>query len=355
MKDEDKIFILFSCCVPVLGAARSIIYDLQRMEYHFIPNVLYSIVTENEYLHLRKIKERFDNKDSVVIDQYFAYLLEKELGFWGSQQDAESFPRIALQWESPLNITNAILDIGENFKFITKDFVYQLSDLGCAAVHIRIYERIALPSVRNVLEYFKGSRIRSLYLLTPYSRGITPEAHWQLMVQFPRVKNIYVHGSPYDKKSRRSGRSLVYSQDEFKSEAQCGVTREGAFCTSLDVVTESIRHNSCLNRKISVDKFGNIKNCPSLPDSFGNIRDTTLAEALEKPGFKDYWHINKDKIQVCMDCEFRYICTDCRAYVEDPKDIYSKPLKCGYDPYSGKWSEWSTNPLKQKAIEYYSI
>ena len=92
-----------------------------------------------------------------------------------------------------------------------------------------------------------------------------------------------------------------------------------------------------------------------MSQSFGNIKDTTLAEALEKPDFKKYWNINKDKIHVCKDCEFRYICTDCRAYVEDPEDILSKPLKCGYNPYTGEWSEWSTNPLKQKAIEHYGM
>jgi hypothetical protein len=72
-------------------------------------------------------------------------------------------------------------------------------------------------------------------------------------------------------------------------------------------------------------------------------------EALEKPGFK------KDQIEVCKDCEFRYICTGCRAYLEDPEDIHSKPLKCGYNPYTCEWEEWSTNPLKQKAIEHYGM
>lgn len=92
-----------------------------------------------------------------------------------------------------------------------------------------------------------------------------------------------------------------------------------------------------------------------MTESFGNINDTSLLEVLEKPGFKKLWDLSKDKIHVCKDCEFRYICTDCRAYVEDPDDILSKPLKCGYNPYTGEWSDWSTNPLKQKAIEFYGI
>jgi len=124
---------------------------------------------------------------------------------------------------------------------------------------------------------------------------------------------------------------------------------------NIESFTEAQHHNTCLNRKISIDSEGNIKNCPSMKESYGNIRDTTLQEALEKPGFKKYWNINKDQVEVCKDCEFRYICTDCRAYLEAPENIYSKPLKCGYNPYTCEWEEWSTNPLKQKAIEYYGM
>lgn len=33
----------------------------------------------------------------------------------------------------------------------------------------------------------------------------------------------------------------------------------------------------------------------------------------------------------------------------------SKPLKCGYNPYTSEWAEWSTNPLKRKAINFYGM
>ena len=81
--------------------------------------------------------------------------------------------------------------------------------------------------------------------------------------------------------------------------------------------------------------------------SYGNIRDTTLHEAIEKQGFKDLWYIHKDQIEVCKDCEFRHICTDCRAYIQDPNNIYSKPAKCSYDPYTATWGEANptNNPL----------
>jgi len=80
--------------------------------------------------------------------------------------------------------------------------------------------------------------------------------------------------------------------------------------------------------------------------SFGNISSISLKEIISNENFSRLWTINKDEIKVCQDCEFRYVCTDCRAYIENKEDIYSKPLKCGYNPYTCEWSEWSENKLK---------
>jgi len=106
---------------------------------------------------------------------------------------------------------------------------------------------------------------------------------------------------------------------------------------NMDFYSECINFNSCLNRKISIDAQGNIKNCPSCTQSFGNIKDTTLKQALEHPDFKKLWSITKDQVDVCKDCEFRHMCTDCRVYIKDPENIYSQPSKCTYNPYIAKW------------------
>ena len=74
-----------------------------------------------------------------------------------------------------------------------------------------------------------------------------------------------------------------------------------------------------------------------MKQSFGNIENTTLKDAIEKPKFKDLWFINKDQIDVCKDCEFRYICPDCRGFIKDSENVYSQPAKCTYNPYICKW------------------
>jgi len=71
---------------------------------------------------------------------------------------------------------------------------------------------------------------------------------------------------------------------------------------------------------------------------YGNIKFDSLLSIPERDDFKKYWDINKSKITICSDCEYRSVCTDCRAYLANPNDMYSKPRKCNYDPYSGTWT-----------------
>ena len=135
----------------------------------------------------------------------------------------------------------------------------------------------------------------------------------------------------------------------------CGNFAPEQFVINLPFFTESQSHNTCLHRKVAIDREGNIKNCPSMARSFGNIKDTHLVDVIANEEFTKLWHIKKDQISICQDCEFRHVCMDCRAYLENPNDIYSKPLKCGYNPYTMEWEDWSTNPLKQITMQHYGL
>ena len=82
---------------------------------------------------------------------------------------------------------------------------------------------------------------------------------------------------------------------------------------------------------------------------------TQGSEEINISDFKDKWNIAKDQIKICKDCEFRYSCSDCRAYLEIPDDIYSKPLKCGYNPYTTEWEDWNQKSVSFSAIQYYGM
>ncbi|MFM2392225.1 MAG: hypothetical protein RLZZ546_202 [Bacteroidota bacterium] len=223
-----------------------------------------------------------------------------------------------------------------------KHFITQLSNYSCHSVQIRIFNSISLIDINNLLSIIKNKRISSLELMIKHDSILSENDLFNLFNICDRLSFLVVFGAPYSKTTNiELGKFgfIFYIKEEIVSEKSCGLIDPSLFVINMKTYTESLHHNSCLNRKISIDTEGNIKNCPSMSESFGNIRNTTLAEAIELPQFKKYWDINKDMIHVCKDCEFRYICTDCRAYVEDPDDILSKPLKCGYNPYTGEWSD----------------
>lgn len=145
----------------------------------------------------------------------------------------------------------------------------------------------------------------------------------------------------------------VHTTQEINSSLHCGIVSPSYFAPNTKMYYDGLNGNSCLNKKIAIDVDGNIKNCPSQAKSFGNINSISILDAMSDIGFKSLWTITKDSIHVCKDCEFRMICTDCRAYIDNPEDIYSKPLKCGYNPYSSEWQDREKMQDKQRSIAFY--
>ncbi|UOU97827.1 grasp-with-spasm system SPASM domain peptide maturase [Chryseobacterium daecheongense] len=358
-----KVFKLYSNCIPVKGKNRSLICDLQRGNFEFIPNGLYDILKSyNGKKSVDEIKSIFENQYDDIIDEYFDFLLEKEFVFY--TQNPNYFPKMDMSFSYPFEVSNAIVEIDSKTKDVLK-IIDSLESVNCKFLEIRSYEIISLDIIENILEYISRNEmiISSVRVIIQFSNTINIQILQTIMENYPRVTCFIVVNSkdesytPVDEKKQRF---IFFTKLHIDNNLHCGKVYPNFFTSNIKMFTESINHNSCLHKKISIDKDGNIKNCPSIPQSFGNIKDTALENALNHPEFKKYWNLTKDSIEVCKDCEFRYICTDCRAYTEqthvNPEGLdISKPLKCGYNPYTGEWEEWSTNPLKQKAIEHYGM
>ena len=356
---SKSLFKLNSNAFLVSGVCRSLICDLEREVFYLIPSSLKTIL-ENK--SIRKIDDAIDiygegNAEYIqTIIEYFDFLIEKDLVFFSNNIDM--YPKMDLSWDSPSIITNAIIDINERNNINFKNLFFQIDNLYCQDIQIRCFKVLKSNEISKILEYAEGTVIKSIQFIIPFISHDEILTLIELCVKFPRISFIQCYGNVQNKVYYTSDDQLanvVSINANLTNSTHCGVIGMNYFTSDIKTFTEAQHHNTCLNRKISIDVEGNIKNCPSMAQSFGNIRDTTLQEALEHPDFKKYWNVKKDQISVCKDCEFRYICTDCRAYIENPEDMYSKPLKCGYNPYTAEWEEWSTNPLKQKAIDHYGM
>ncbi len=339
-------FKLFANCIPVKGFRRSIICDLQRNQFDFIPNDLFKILEELKTKEYSKIKEPLNAEDLETLDEYFDFLIKKEYGFWCSGEELKCFPELDLSFETPSIITNAIIDVDFNSSHDFESIYSQLNDLGCKDLQIRFFAEITLEELSDVIRPLLTNRIRSIHLVIPTSAEFSEEALKALCRRNMKIVNIIVSGSSENRTTLvgvDSYTSLNFVSQKIDGCGHCGNIHHSFFTINIQSFTESLQHNSCLNRKISIDIDGNIKNCPSLDSSFGSIKTVSLKEALKHPNFKTLWGIHKDQIEECMDCEFRHICTDCRAYLSDPNNKYSKPLKCTYDPYTAAWQDKKLN------------
>jgi SPASM domain peptide maturase of grasp-with-spasm system len=354
---DSKYFLLFSNCILVKGASRSIVCDLQRGTYVIIPNGLYDLLVQFRYSTIAEVMSYCGPENRETVQSYFDLLHEHDLIYYSRLPLHENFPALELDWDYPSVVSNVIIEIAD--KPAPQDIWQQLSALGCDFVEFRILE---CKTIRQLEMEFVSplmlTKIQLIDIYIPYNMEYTTEALLAFLACFPIVSNLIVFSAPeeiYNLSNHNCVGYLYFTQQDLSKHIHCGKIREDYFSINIPHYTESLAHNTCLNRKIAIDAEGNIKNCPSMKESYGNIKDTTLEEAIAKPGFKKFWNMTKDQITKCKDCEFRHICTDCRAYTDNPEDIYSAPLKCGYDPYTCTWEEWSTNPLKLQAIDYYGM
>lgn len=337
MKKRNEYFILFSNCIPVKGASRSIICDLQLSRYRTIPNLLVEILSHSRNKTISEIKKLYNNQYDKGIDAFVKLLIDEEWGFY--TDTPESFPELDLKWESPSLITNFIIDINKKSNFNYKKIIDQLNELRCEALQVRCFDEIDIQTFFNIAEIAKESCLINMEFILKYSMETTTEVLKKIMETNRRIRYFYIHSSPEDKYEilPDNAGNIYYIKQVIDSDNHCGIIHPDFFRVNIELFTEAQKHNTCLNKKLSLDTKGEIRICPSLKKSFGNIKDTPLKSLISNSEIKKMWGINKDQINTCKDCEFRYICTDCRAFLSDENNPLSKPLKCNYDPYTAQW------------------
>ncbi|WP_300687427.1 grasp-with-spasm system SPASM domain peptide maturase [Chryseobacterium sp.] len=338
-----KYFNLFSNIQITKGACRILISDLQRNVSELYPLELYEIVEELKSLSIEDIRKNYDKESVEIFNDYLSLLLEKEYGFVTENDWDKNFPPLSLEYLEPSRITNIFIET-ENIDLIKK-IRPSVESLGIQ--HLTLYSTAPL-SEEDLIEIdkiFESSVLSGIEIFSPFHQKIDEFFIQQLHKNTRRIYSFVFYGCPQKPfKTKEEYRfSIQYIKEDLKISA-CGKINVKYFNTNLPKVLEAVHHNSCLHKKMGIDRNDNIKNCPLMPESFGNIQHQSLEEILNQKRFKKYWNLTKDHIEVCKDCEFRYVCTDCRAYTENTHHNKkgldtSKPLKCSYNPYTCTWEE----------------
>ncbi|REC77619.1 grasp-with-spasm system SPASM domain peptide maturase [Chryseobacterium elymi] len=352
-----KYFNLFSNILVTKGAGRILISDLQRNVSELYPLELYDLIEELKNHCIENIIDDYDEESQVIINEYLNILLQNEYGFITEDNWDENFPALSYEYDEPSILTEIFIEFSEIS--VLKKIKQSVENLRIKHLVLYSTKRFTAEDIIEIDQIFATSVLSGIEIFSPFHEDVNKLFVNTLHKNTERLYNIVFYSC--EKRPFRIQDefrfNLYFAEEEVKI-SSCGKVDLKYFNTNISKVTEAVNHNSCLHKKIGIDIDGNIKNCPLMAESFGNINNISLEDALIKPGFKKYWNLTKDKVEICKDCEFRYVCTDCRAYTERNQTNNegldtSKPLKCGYDPYTGKWETWSKNPLKQKAISFY--
>ncbi|WP_312824779.1 grasp-with-spasm system SPASM domain peptide maturase [Epilithonimonas sp.] len=356
-------FNRFACCLVNYGHTRSIICDTQRNNYYLIPNSLYTLLIEEfPNFSIEEIYDNYGEENEKHLKDYLHFLLVNEIGFIDTQIIKELIP-LNLNYKVAEPISSIIIDLNKESFFLEDSVqIVKFIDINrIKQLQIRCYDLIDLNIFLKFLNSLSNTTLKGIEIILPYKIKFENRLiNKNIIKSNDKINRLIYFGCDKNEVDKYLNRTITYVEDKIVNKKNCGLISSNYFNSNLETYTLSNNHNSCLYKKISIDSEGNIRNCPSMPQIFGNIKDTTLEESLNNKDFKKYWNLTKDKIEVCKDCEFRYICTDCRAYTErthensDGLDT-SKPLKCGYNPYTAEWQEWSNNPFKEKAINFYRM
>jgi SPASM domain peptide maturase of grasp-with-spasm system len=334
-----KYLTLYPTCVIVKGAIRSTITDLEKNDFHYIPNDFSDVVAHLQCEDYSKFLQTLSLKDQLIIEEYIEFIIAKDLGFF--TEKPELYPQINLQFYPHSKIVNAILDRNHSSTYNIFSAITELDTYNCQHLQLRFYSESSIDELDLILKHIQESDILSVEIFYKYNSDKLPRLK-KLINKWTKIKLLLVHSAPYSniftlnkgKYYTSNMGTFIYTDEIIGSEQNCGIISFSYFTINLSTFSESFHHNTCLKNKLSIDVNGKIKNCPTLEEDYGVFKTGSLGDVLKNTEYLSYGEIKKDDITVCKDCEHRHFCTDCRAFVANKLE---KPMKCSYNPYTAKW------------------
>lgn len=338
-----QYFELYQDCFIVKGAKNILLSDL-----HF-----------NKIVDITDFYDIFDGKHYFLaeedLSEITSFLIAEKFGSLTENITPEKF-RKKFKWRSPNKINEVIIEHKLRDDYDTKGAYRMIDDLSASFIQIRFLE-YSIAKLNEILSFIEFSSIRTVEILLPFTGLPQDDDALNILKNNSRVKTVYFYNAPENISQVDNDKlfTVIYYQKNITNPKYCGIIQEDYFLNDINNISKSKAVNNCLYGKLFISVSGDLKNCPSTEKIITNIDKTSIAFLTQEIGKEKERFITKDQVETCKDCEYRYFCTDCRVYRENPDNIFSKPLKCGYDPYKGIWEDWSTNPLKLKSIKHYEL
>lgn len=286
----------------VRGYNRSVLYDLNRQDFQFVPTEFSALVKKIEGVNLPELSESEQIwYDKMVQEEYF-FLINKSI--------FPHFKTLSLDWEHPSYIMNAIV---HDSNYLGKS-IQLVESLICKYLLVIVEDVERIEKI--MIQYFSESNFHKVDFLV--NKTFDSETLTELYFKFP-VLGIVKQGIVNEIRETK----IVNINSRYFMETQ--------------------KFNAYFNRKIYFDIDGNLKNAPECTEAFGNIKEIENKEALKEiistASFQKYWNVGHDSISNCSECELRYMCFDSRVPKQRKNGEWYHETECEYNPYISKWKD----------------
>lgn len=343
--NKNLYMIMAASCKLITGKYRSVIIDYDRDAIYYINNEFAVLLNSYNRQTIQFIEQSMDDEESLDnLHQFLNFLIDKEIIYLTS--DIEYFPeRINKIKMTPSILDNLILEIDKtNWNSeLEKRVIESISACLISDVQIRLFSFVEYEFISSLLKKIEDAGVKYIELVCSQKHIPSLDEIKRLITEIPLLSAVYIYESDVflhdsisnDSKTETVTYGDIYLiKDKYAPNEMCGlINLHSLDFSGVDTYNLLHKKNGCLYKKVSIDIAGNIRNCPSLSHTWGNINNHNLLEIVSKTDFRQLWDIHKDLIDGCKDCELRYCCTDCRAHVK----LYDKPKQCLYNIEKGKW------------------
>jgi len=339
---EKEVVTLFKNIIPVKGYSRSILYDLYMEDYVFISNETYNLLQERNFIFTASELIYFPELQRLLENNFLHLISNDELSL---------FPELSLYWDHPHEINNIVIEFNlENLEYIIrlstcKSYCIIFEDYVQFTTNIkRLHDLIVsqkLLTIEVVIRDFKNKEIAN-FDFKFFNENSKLAFHRVFIFNSAEHSIFRIHETLFV--------FLNYSQiDEDKDIYQ--------HIVNIKLFTEAQNHNTFYNRKLFIDKDGKIKHTLHSDEVLVNLADVkSFRDLLNLKDLSKYWYISKDQVDVCMDCEFRYMCIDSAIINKRADNTYYRSIECNYNPYISKWdTEEGYMNLTQIGIKCNSV
>jgi hypothetical protein len=313
-------------CISVKGYLRSIIYDLGRKKYYFIPNSFNKLLDSPNKLN--EVIENISNNS--LYDEYKEFLMDNEIVISVPIEQSKLFKQINNDWKYHALIMRCFLKFDEKSRDIRKILKkIEENDL---------YELNVIIDYYNLFNFLKILDTFFFHYVSIYVHIETNTNIKEILLLMSKNdrNNFIIISDTIDIKIEDNIKNIIcQKQLPFNQ-----IIKQNKFYVTNSLFFEANLYNVYYNKTIFICEKGFLYNYAWNSKSINKVLDYNFQLIDNDPYFNTLWQLPKSKIKICNICEFRNMCIDNRVPIKiHNKELYFFNKECTYNPYIAKWKD----------------